>query len=318
MKILSLIICLNLIAFSCAGRGNQQPGASFVDAKDAGAATRLFRIFRGGKFGFINRQGNVVIEAKFDDAENFSEGFALVSFNGMKGFIDETGKLAIVLKDFEVINGFTDGLARGNMTAGSPYTKGYVDKSGKLVIDTKASGACEFSEGLACVQTGKWGFIDSSGQFVIKPQFDEVSYFREGLAAVTFWDDSKASRHKQGYLDKTGKVVIKPQYDVAQPFSEGLAAVGVMNGDDYLFGFIDKAGAMVIKPQFEWTYTFHEGLAAVQVSKKWGFVDKSGSMAIGPKFDKAERFSEGLAAVAVGGKWGYIDKTGKYIWQPTN
>lgn len=118
------------------------------------------------------------------------------------------------------------------------------------MIDTDAMGACEFSEGLACVGGGKWGYVDPSGHFVIKPQFDEVSYFREGLASFTVWDQSAASRHKQGYLDKSGKVVIKPQFDVAQSFSEGLAAVGTRKGsDNYRFGFIDKTGVMVIEPQ---------------------------------------------------------------------
>jgi len=286
-------------------------------ANDTAAATRLFRIIKNGKFGYIDNKGNIIVEPEFDDAQDFSEDLALVSFHGKKVFINRAGKIVIAPKDFEAINGFTNGLARGNILDTSPYTKGYIDKSGKLVIDTKATGACEYSEGLACVPASKWGFIDPSGRFVIKPQFDEVSYFREGLATVTFWDQSEASRHKQGYLDKTGNVVIKAQFDVAQSFSEGMAAVGFRtNSDVYQFGFIDKAGAMVIRPQFEWTYSFSEGLAAVQLSQKWGYVDKNGNMVVKPQFDRAERFSEGLAAVAVSGKWGYIDKSGKFVLEP--
>ena len=30
----------------------------------------------------------------------------------------------------------------------------------------------------------KYGFIDKSGKVVIEPQFDEVGYFREGFAYV--------------------------------------------------------------------------------------------------------------------------------------
>src|SRR5919205_1021846 len=104
MKILSLIICLNLLTFSC--NSSQQPSLSSVTTKEADESARLFRIFKKGKFGFIDRRGSVVIEPKFDDVEDFSEGFALVSFNGKKGFIDETGKLVVVPKDFEVNEAF--------------------------------------------------------------------------------------------------------------------------------------------------------------------------------------------------------------------
>jgi hypothetical protein len=311
LKLLALTICLSLLSLSCAR--HQQ---STIPANEANASTRLFRIFKDRKFGFIDRSGKVVIEPQFDWVEDFSEGVALVPANGTRVFIDNTGKVAIEPKAFEVINGFTDGLARGNVTDGSAG-KGYIDKSGKLAIDIPALyGECEFSEGLACVQTSKWGYIDTSGRFVIKPQFDEVNYFHEGLATVTVRDKSKADHHRVGYVNKAGKIVVKPQFDIAQSFSEGFAAVGMRDGDTYQFGFIDKTGAMLIKPLFQWAVGFHEGFAAVQVSKKWGYIDKNGNMIIKPEYDKAEGFSEGLAAVAINGKWGYIDKSGNFVIEP--
>lgn len=314
MRFLALAVCLNLLTSSCAT--HQQSSKLTIADRQAKARTRLFRILQDKKFGFMDNAGRVVIKPQFDQADDFSEGLSLIEINRTKQFIDETGKVVIVPKDFEPINGFTNGLARGNITNTSPYTKGYIDKVGKLAVDTKAMGACEFSEGLACVQSNKWGFIDPSGRYAIKPQFDEVSYFHDGLATVTFWDQSKAAQHKRGYLDKTGRIVIQPQFDVTQPFSEGLAAVGMKAGDDYQFGFIDKTGTMVIRPQFRWTFGFHEGLAAVQVSEKWGYVDKNGALAIKPEFDDAQGFSEGLAAVAVNGKWGYIDRFGRFVIEP--
>ena len=62
---------------------------------------------------------------------------------------------------------------------------GFIDKSGKMVIEPQFDGASDFSEGLAQVEKdGKWGFIDKSGKVVIEPQFDWVSDFSEGLAKV--------------------------------------------------------------------------------------------------------------------------------------
>src|SRR3990170_1437960 len=67
-------------------------------------------------------------------------------------------------------------------------------------------------------QNGKWGFIDKTGKYVINPQFDYVFSFSEGLARVRLGG-------KWGFIDKTGKYVINPQFDGADSFSEGLARV---------------------------------------------------------------------------------------------
>ena len=65
------------------------------------------------------------------------------------------------------------------------YGYGYIDKSGKVVIEPQFDEERAFSEGLAQVEKdGKWGFIDKSGKVVIEPQFDWVSDFSEGLAKV--------------------------------------------------------------------------------------------------------------------------------------
>lgn len=213
-------LCFALV-FLCVGCKGLQNDVTTVSAQEKTESVKLFRIIKNGKFGFIDKKGNIVIEPKFDDVQDFSEDLALVTLNRKKGFIDKTGKLVIEPKDFEPINGFTDGLARGNVTNRGRYTKGYIDKSGKLVIDNQQIwGACEFSEGLACVQSGKWGFIDNTGKFVIQPQFNEAHSFVDGIAfvkigsydATTMIDVVGAfdTEGKWGYIDKTGKYIWQP------------------------------------------------------------------------------------------------------------
>lgn len=54
---------------------------------------------------------------------------------------------------------------------------GFIDKSGKIVIESKFDSGGHFSEGLAGVGlNGKWGFIDKNGEFVIEPKFDDIGY----------------------------------------------------------------------------------------------------------------------------------------------
>ena len=105
------------------------------------AAVKLY-----GKWGFIDKSGNVVISFKYDYAYRFSEGLAAVKLDGKWGFID---------------------------------------KSGNEVIPCKYDWSHDFSEGLAAVELdGKWGFIDKSGNEVIPCKYNLAHDFSEGLARV--------------------------------------------------------------------------------------------------------------------------------------
>lgn len=80
---------------------------------------------------------------------------------------------------------------------------GYIDKTGKFVIEPQYAQAFMFSEGLAQVLTrGGTGFIDKTGKMVIAPQTWEVSNFDGGLAFVR-------QNGNSGYIDKTGKFIWK-------------------------------------------------------------------------------------------------------------
>ena len=98
---------------------------------------------------------------------------------------------------------------------------GYIDQSGRIMIEPQFKGVGSFSNGLAPIQIkGKWGFIDQTSQTVIKPKFDGVGRFLEDIARIRM-------KGRWGYINKTGQVVIKPQFDQAKPFSQDLACIGV-------------------------------------------------------------------------------------------
>jgi hypothetical protein len=60
--------------------------------------------FEYRKFGFINKNGEEIIDLKFDDASNFSEGLAVVSVGEKSGAINYEGQFVIEPKyDFLTI-----------------------------------------------------------------------------------------------------------------------------------------------------------------------------------------------------------------------
>ncbi len=212
--------------------------------------------------------------------------------------------------------------------------RGFIDRSGRIVIEPQFRGANNFSEGRAVVAVSnpdyKEGYIDESGKIVIEPKFDAARDFSEGLAAVAIgtFELHGGGEHKWGFVDKSGKMVIELQFKAVRDFSEGLAAVRNNKG---LWGFIDKTGKLVVPYKFKNAFEFSEELANVRV-KNWGFINHSGNFVIKPKYTFAGKFSEGLAVVKKGGvlvtyedytedssdenspeKWMYVDKNGKVV-----
>lgn len=259
-----------------------------------------------GKWGYIDKNGTVVIQPQFDEAQSFAEGLAIVWISGQnRGYIDKTGRFVIPQQFAKNYAGkFSEGLAWACVVSSC----GYIDKTGRFVIERRFTSISDFSEGLAAVKTGgKWGYINQSGNFIIQPQFDGYGEFRGGLAAMKIGE-------KWGYIDKSGNTVIQPRFDRVGNFTEGLAAVQIGKK----WGYIDKTGNTIIPIKFDDAYNFAEDLAVVKIGNNFGYIDKSGNVVIKAQFSQKgiRRFSEGLAAVQIGEKWGYIDKTGKTVIEP--
>ena len=223
---------------------------------------------------------------------------------------------------------------------------GFVDRTGKYVINPQFKNVEPFKNGMAAVQTMdyKFGYINEKGSFVINPQFYDADSFNDGLALVTSEND------KIGYINKKGNYIIGPfDCEDAIPFSDGLAFVSPYDsgpvcydkngskifelqdvsmvysykeglarivGVDGKYGFIDKKGVVVINNQFDNVEDFSEGLAAFEQSGKWGYIDKSGKIVINPQYKMAFQFNDGVAAVISGGQCGIIDKKGNYVINP--
>lgn len=85
----------------------------------------------GGKLGYIDRSGNIVIKAQFDPAWRFSEGLARVKIGGKCGYIDKSGKI-VIKPQFDEAGDFSKGRA-GVKIGGKWGYWVYIDKSGKYV-----------------------------------------------------------------------------------------------------------------------------------------------------------------------------------------
>jgi hypothetical protein len=242
MKITPLLLSC-IVVFSACNRSseNATPDPTNTQTK----AKKLFVVTVGGKAGYIDRAGKLVVNPQYDQAADFSEGLALVCVGQC---------------DQEHWQGYRYTKSWETEPIEQTFKYGYIDETGKMVINPMFEAAESFSEGLAgvCVGHGcyysspsdklkkekeeeKWGYIDKTGTIVIPPQFKYARGFHDGLAVVCVGD-------KYGYIDKTGKFVINPQFDSAMEFDNGVASVMMKVADKYQSGYIDQSGKYIWPP----------------------------------------------------------------------
>src|ERR1035437_6141315 len=117
------------------------------------AATMLFPVVVGGRWGFVNQSGETVINPQFDRAEVFAEGLAPVKM-GRWGYVDPAGKVAIN-PQFDRADQFSEGLAAVKLGGGPG------------AFDNPRPWS-PFHGG---VGGGRYGFINHDGKYIVNPQF---------------------------------------------------------------------------------------------------------------------------------------------------
>lgn len=195
---------------------------------------------RKSKAGYVNRKGDYVIEAKFDMARPFIDGYAVVAVGQNRGYINTKGEF-IIEPQFYRANYFQNNVAKvivKDATTGDKK-EGYINKRGEYVVEPiyKMGFARDFSEGVAAVSVDgqKWGFINTSGTMVIPAKFEKAASFSEGLAKVRI-------DGKYGFIDKSGDWAIQPKYENVSNFKNGIASVYQKNER---MGYINQTGKFV-------------------------------------------------------------------------
>lgn len=131
---------------------------------------------------------------------------------------------------------------------------GFMDSTGRVIIEPKFREVDTFSEGLAAFKSiydGRWGYIDTSGEIVIEPVYDAAFSFREGRAIVIV-------SGSYGAIDKAGEYVIEPIHKRIEGFFQGRAFILV----DTSWMLVDENGNYVTQNSFKQVNSFREGLAS--------------------------------------------------------
>ena len=109
----------------------------------------IFAVKKGGKWGYIDGYGKVIIPLEYEEVRNFSEGLAAVRKDGKWGYINLKNEVVIPIEFTNEVGFFKNG--------GAEY---YTDR-----------GA---------------GLINLKGEIIAEPKYNSIEYIKGNVAIVSF------------------------------------------------------------------------------------------------------------------------------------
>ncbi len=190
------------------------------------------------------RDGEWVIEPRYEQSWKFSHGLAAVMVGGKWGYIDRTGTM-VIEPQFVEASGFDHHFAQVVLANG---THAYIDRRGAVAFLHRDQG----SDGLFAVRTegfhawdAKWGYRDiATGELVIEPKFADAGKFFGDHATASIWIPEVGAR--SGMIDRSGAWVLPPTYLLANGMEKrGGIFVIKQEPDVYLHGIVAPDGTIV-------------------------------------------------------------------------
>lgn len=162
---------------------------------------------KDGLIGFIDKNGKTVIPHQFTDAQNFSNGLAIVSTDKGIGVINTQGNFIVYPNnDYKNIEPFDKNVAV--FQQGEYY--GLLDNTGKTIIPTQREYTLisKFSkDNIAIVKKDDlYGFIDITGKEIIAPMYESTwGSFEDGRARVS----KKGDENHIWHINKDNQIIGK-------------------------------------------------------------------------------------------------------------
>ena len=251
-----------------------------------GFCNGLAVVSREGKYGCINKKGEVEIPLIYDEVIGFSDVIAEVCIDGKYGVINRKGEFVIrPVWDELTFESFLNAIrvVRDGLT-------GWILLTGEIVIPFQEIN-CEgmFDEKQWCLvrRDESWVFIDTCGDVQLSLDYPEVESFYNDLAKVCNHEG------RVGYVNRIGNHTVPCIYEEGHCYAEGLCPVQ----KDQKWGMVNFSGEVEFAFSFDDLSPFQGGTALARKEGKWGYLSRGGGWLVPCRFDN-EPFFDGRFLVS--------------------
>lgn len=226
--------------------GTKQENLSYANVLMTENENYSITIDTNDKYGVISKDGNVLIENKYNYIQYLYDNYFIVGGDsGKSGIVNDKGEEILPI-NYEVIQKLDNSdiiqamvgnvlelynkqisliisMEDGKLDINDNYIKvysntqtAYVSLDGSLKTDFEIFPDNAF---FASEKDGKWGFVDKDNNVKIDYQYDKVTELNElGFAGIK-------KDGKWGVIDKDGNIILEPTYTIPE-----------QNGEPYFIG----------------------------------------------------------------------------------
>ncbi|MBF4694831.1 WG repeat-containing protein [Fusibacter ferrireducens] len=232
-------------------------------------------------FKFIDNTGKVVLDlSDYDSVQSFSEGLAVVEKDGKYGYVDKNGNVAIPVQ-YSFASDFSNGEAsvelgdqsytidlKGNRMKDAyedsdsesnshfyTISEGYYGDMGlanrstnQIVLQPKYSSIDDMGNDIFLLENDYlYGYYDAQNAKLIEPKFNDLDIDTDANIVIVETED-----YQYGMYDLSGKVLLDPVYDSIYSLDDGLYEVV---DENQLSGIVDRMGHMIVQPEYDYIDT---------------------------------------------------------------
>lgn len=276
------------------------------------------------KYGYIDNTGKMVIQPVYDQANEFSDGLAIVSNGGKYQVVSKMGK--VIYQSENMISDFHNGLAAITEMKDTYTLTGYINTKGKVVIKPQFKyGADFYKNGTAYVLTKKNHFacINKKGTVLKTYSYKVKDYYNGFQDGYIIINDSKT--YLQGVINMNGKTILKPIYGNVTYLGNGIFAVkkAAKNNESYLLetkpaALFNEAGKRLTDYKFYDLSEFNGKYASATDAQHTFFIGTNGQKITSlPVLDGrgTMKISGDLIQADIDYQLSYLKQDGTVVWK---